>query len=193
MQKLLFYFIALFVLFFACSQNETTTKDKTDNQALSITSPDKKTKPADNIPVPTPIPPPLSPEDKKASDKPFAKPVPQAPKGDLKYPKKYTELGISKFNRAEIKNNLLLDNDQGKYGQRIKMNCPASFDEVMTFYKTSLLRNGWIRNEAMDKSHQDEDVTFFATNYIKDGYTLMVSFTGISSDLTAVSQILKED
>jgi len=189
MQKLLFYFIALFVLFFACSQNETTSKDKTNNQTTSITSPNQRTKPADNVPVPTPIPPPQNPE----NDKNKGKPVPQAPKKDLKYPKEYTRLGISKFNGAEIKNNLLLDNDQGKFGRRIKMNCSAPYDEVMTFYKTSLLKNGWVKNDAMDKSHQDADVTFFATNYTKDEYTLMVSFTKLGSNLTSVSQILKEN
>lgn len=179
MQKLLFYFIALFVLFFACTQNPS--EEETNTKVSTSATPD-----ATEVVTPTPIPPPQKPT-------PDLKPIPQASQKDLVYPERFQTAGINKFKGAKITNNNILDNSQGKYGQRINMKSTAKYEDVLSFYKADLENNGWKHNTAMDNSLKDEDVIFFSTNYTKDNYTLMLSVTGLGKDNTSVIKILKEN
>lgn len=182
MQKLLFYFMALFVLFFACTQEQAATDAQKGQIASTKNASDKE-----EIPVATPIPPPQVPAN------PNLKAVPQAPQEDLVYPKDYVELGVLQFKGAKMDNNLKLDNSQGKYGRRIKMTSNASYDEVFDFYKKSLEKNGWTQNEKMNKTMQDEDIKFFSTNYVKENHTLMLSLTALGQEKVSIMQILKEN
>ena len=182
MQKLLSYFIALFVLFFACTQSPPVEKQSDISTLTTNATTIKK----EEIPTPTPIPPPSVPPG--AFDK-----VKQAPAKDLVYPKEFKNMGIKMYSGAKMENNVVIDNNAGKFGRQTRMTCAANFEEVYDFYTNSLPKNGWEKNAKMDKSHQDEDVKYFSTNYMKDNYTLMVAITemGAGSNVVSVSQVLK--
>lgn len=191
MQKLLSYFVALFVLFFACTQNqtETTTVDKNSTNpnsapSTSVSNP-QATASSEGI-SPTPIP---APEEPKTN----IKTVPQAPKKDLKYPQRFRDEGIPQLAKSAVGNNLILENNQGKYGQRIKLTATGSHKSALDFYTKALENNGWVKNIKMDKTVNDEDVDFFSTNYSKDDYTLMLAITGTSNGALYIDQILKEN
>ena len=180
MQKLLLYFIALFVLFFACTSNNPESGTRNSTPATS----------EEGLPVSTPIPPP-----NMAGQN--IKPIEQAPKKDLVYPKEFLKLKVPQFANAKVENNTMLDNSQGKYGQRVKLGCSTSFDKVNDFYATELVKNGWIKNDAMDKSKsfEEEDIRHFSTNYMRDeeAYTLMLNITAVGSNNVSIVLLVKEN
>ncbi len=181
MQKIIFYFFGLFVLFYACTTNQSEPQNTNAPGAVNKSN-------ADEVPVATPIPPP------NLAGKSYKK-VKQASSKDLVYPKRYEELGVPKFSNAKIENNIMLDNDFGKYGQRIKLACSGDYDQILDFYAEKLVENGWVKNDEMDKTLEDEDIRFFSTNYMKNGaeYTLMFSATDIGNNKVSISQIVKEN
>lgn len=183
MQKLILYFIALFVLFFACKQANSEQAATSNNPTNTSTV----TKTSEKAPVPTPIPPPQTP-----TKAPF-KQVEQAPAKDLVYPKEFISFGIPQFSGATMENNTKLDNDVGKYGRRIKMNSKASFDEVMDFYAKELVQNGWVKNAKMDRLKEDEGIKFYTTNYEKDEHTLMIAITRLTPNNISILNLLKEN
>ena len=183
MQKLLLYFIALFILFFACTADQTDTDGKTTAPAITAGTPV-----AEDLLVPTPVPPPNVPGSN-------IKAVEQAPKEKLVYPKDFLDFGIPKFPEAKVTNNIMLDNSQGKYGQRISLSCSAPYDKILDFYTKALEKNGWTKNAKMDKTIQDEDVRFYTTNYKteNESHTLMLALTELGPENITVLQILKEN
>ncbi|MFT5168120.1 MAG: hypothetical protein ACI8P3_003359 [Saprospiraceae bacterium] len=183
MQKLFLYFIALFVLFFACTPDQP--ESDTENTTLSVSA---NTPVAEDLPVATPIPPPDVPVQN-------IKAVEQAPKKDLVYPKQFLKFKIPKFTNSKVENNTMVDNSQGKYGQRVKLDCSASFEKVNDFYAKELVKNGWVKNDAMDKSFQEEDIRHFSTNYMRDEekYTLMLAITKGGVNNVSTVLLLKEN
>ena len=185
MQKLLLYFIALFVLFFACTSNNSESGAGNATSAASVNASGEE-----GLPVSTPIPPPNTP----GQD---IKPVEQAPKKDLVYPKEFLKLKVPEFANAKVENNTMLENSQGKYGQRVKLGCNASYEKVNNFYATELVKNGWVKNDTMDKSKsfEEEDIRHFSTNYMRDeeAYTLMLSITAVGANNISILLLLKEN
>jgi len=184
MQKLALYFVALFILFYACSQDQSDTT--TPSQPEEVTNLSSKEKANEGITA-TPIPAPETPESRGF------KSVPQAPKKDLVYPKRFSDMGITSYKGATITNNNLLENSKGKYGQRINMRCPGTYEEVLKFYDIALAKKGWKQNKDMDKLYTDSDISHFSTNYSKDNYTLMHAVTKPGAEQIIVMQILKEN
>lgn len=182
MQKLIFCFIALFVLFFACKQNSKQELQQESKQQISTTT--------EELPVSTPIPPPQTPS--QANDKPYKK-IDQANAKDLVYPSEFTKWGIPQFKGATMENNIMLDGPQGQYGQRIRMNCKAEFNTVMDFYTKQLGKNDWTENENMKQSKEQDDIKFYSTNYEKDNRTLMLAITQLAPGNISVLQILKDN
>ncbi len=178
MQKLFTYFIALFVLFFACTQapekNDTNATANQNNTSEGI-APTKI----------TPVNPSKLPNNYNHVD--------QASQNDLTYPKEFSNMGIPQFKGAKMDNNVPIKNDVGKYARRIKMTCSGSFDEVKTFYKSQLEKNGWEQNNKMNRTGEDEDVQYFVTNFTKDNYTQMFTIIDMGANGVSILQILKEN
>jgi hypothetical protein len=195
MQRLFFYFISLFIIFFACTQQNqesnkeddlsstevsTTNTINVSDTTISSSTPDAPTSP----PVPKKIRP-IDPER-------VPKPVPQAPKEDLVYPKAFKEFEIPKFNGATITNNIILENSKGKFGQRLMMDCPGKLAEIFDFYDQSLQSNGWERIPSMDREKEDNDFQYRSALYQKDGHNFSISLMDVKKGTVAVNQILKE-
>lgn len=193
MQRLLFYFFALFVLFFACKQANTDTQNSVSNTTTTTNNTNNSTVPntpvAESSPTLAPTPPANIPEEK---DKGY-KQVKQAPKSELYYPKEYTKMGVNQFSGSTVENNIFLENNKDKFGRRVKLNCPASYEEVLNFYTKSLSQNGWFKNADMDQSGGDEDIKYFSTNYKKDDFTLGFVLLKTGPNSAVVTKILKEN
>jgi len=185
MQKLALYFVALFILFYACSQDQSDTPSQTQQEKTKLNA-GNETK--DKGIASTPIAAPKTPPESKGF-----KEVPQAAKKDLTYPKRFLEMGITKYKGATVTNNNLIENSRGMYGQRINMRCPGTYEEVLKNSMAALVKKGWVQNKEMDKSHEDPDVSHFSTNFTKDNYTLMHAVTRPGSEEIMIMQILKEN
>lgn len=172
MQKLAFYFVSLFILFFACTQEPNTTTD-TGNDGIKST--------------------PIVPSSPASQPRNIPKPVPQAAAADLVYPKEYKEFGIPKFKNAKMENNVPLENAQGKYGRRIKLTCKGTYDEVIKFYDDALVKNGWKQNHNMDNTQDGDGLKYFSTNYVKDDFTFLLSVLDAETEDILVNQILKQN
>ncbi len=201
MQRLFFYFLSLFIIFFACTENtQYSTKDnvvvaeppattKRPNAIVSETPSNPEASSIKTHSVPNTSAPPAT----KMDESRIPQAVEQAGAKDLVYPPAFKDFDIPMYKKADITNNIMLENSKGKFGQRLMLDCPGSLQEVYNFYDGSLLKNGWERNKTMDKEQSDADYHYRSALYDKDGFSLSVSLMDVKQGIVKVNQILKQN
>lgn len=199
MQRLFFYFLSLFIIFFACTEEQqdstqesvVVAEPSTAVQASKTTREVPSTPEASSSPTQS-APKTSAPPATKVDESRIPQPVKQAGSSDLVYPEAFKDFDIPMFKKANITNNIMLENSKGKFGQRLMLDCPGGIQEVYNFYDTSLAKNGWERNKTMDKNQSDADYHYRSALYDKDGFSFSISLMDVKQGIVKVNQILKQ-